>query len=353
MSSDIRQPIEILAAPATSVSKQTRAKVILPSEITALTDDDLYKLIKETHYKRYNSPADLAKLYARKSVVPDSELVKSLIYSGSRNATIEVMKIISEAQGTPKGHMDPNSTLGLNRVEQVDDRGVMTDDNLMDTYSFTPICLRVALSLGNTKDDPRVLEEQDQERNAGFPQCQCSNCDPEGSHILRHNLPRITKSNYAQAMNDVYSVEGFLNALEIDEEVQKTDLNNNNNNKKASKKRNGPLDPVLEELADELVYEFELHYKEIFGDDGYCESTDYFDLDCAKDIWKGRDTGLDYAHKRAKVIEREKQNEEKRTVSKGLKQVDRNCAGQPQVAKQKRTRRTAAQVKADDEQARL
>ncbi|EGG08025.1 uncharacterized protein MELLADRAFT_105432 [Melampsora larici-populina 98AG31] len=216
----------------------------------------------------------------------------------------------------------------------------MSDDNLMDTFSFTPICLRVALSLGNT-----------------------------------------------QAMDDVFSVEEFLNPLELKEEFQKMNIAKENSKKKSSKKRNSPLDPALEELADELVYVFELHYREIFGDDGYCESTDYFDLDRAKDIvshledmtsekeikvvmggdmlkggvkvvfdymeeWKGRDTGLNYAHKRAKVIEQQKKSEEKR-AEKVLTQPDQNCARKPQVPKQKRKRRTKAHVKADDKHAKL
>ncbi|KAH9821690.1 hypothetical protein DFH28DRAFT_1217571 [Melampsora americana] len=253
-----------------------------------------------------------------------------------------------------------NQPKGLNRVDEVNDYSLMSDDNLMDTFSFTPICLCVALSLGNIKDDQRVLAEQDQEIKAGFPKCKCSNCDPEGSRMLFGNLRRMTKSNYIQAMDDVFSVEGFLNLLELEEEFQKMNFTKEITKKKSSKKRNSPLDPALEELADELVYVFELHYKKIFGEDGYCESTNYFDLDCAKDIvshledmtsekeikvvmggdmlkggvtvifdymeeWKGRDTGLNYTNKREKMIEQQKKNEEKR-AEKVLTQADQNCA---------------------------
>ncbi|EGG09069.1 uncharacterized protein MELLADRAFT_104335 [Melampsora larici-populina 98AG31] len=57
------------------------------------------------------SALDLKALYAKKEAVPDCDLVKALIYSGSRNATFEVMKVINKARGTPKGEHDPDSSL--------------------------------------------------------------------------------------------------------------------------------------------------------------------------------------------------------------------------------------------------
>lgn len=49
------------------------------------------------------------------------------------------------------------------------------------------------------------------------------------------------------------------------------------------------MDQALEELADELVFIFDLHCKELFGDYGYCESDDYF--------------GLNHAHKIVEILE--------------------------------------------------
>lgn len=39
---------------------------------------------------------------------------------------------------------------GVNSVVDLNDRKEMSDDDLMDAFAITPICLRVALSLGNT-----------------------------------------------------------------------------------------------------------------------------------------------------------------------------------------------------------
>lgn len=54
---------------------------------------------------------DLLEIYSQKDVIPDENLVKSLIYSNLCNATLEVMKVVNEARGTPDGWRDPDSSL--------------------------------------------------------------------------------------------------------------------------------------------------------------------------------------------------------------------------------------------------
>ncbi|EGG05208.1 uncharacterized protein MELLADRAFT_64360 [Melampsora larici-populina 98AG31] len=293
----------------------------------------------------------------------------------------------------------------------------MTDDELMDSYSVTPVCLRVALALGNTigvipceLDDPRVQAEQAREEAAGFPKCQCSNCDSISADMLVYNLPRLTKSNYEDAMRDVFSVEGFWKRPEGESEDIDTQEDQVTTRKKASKKHSGPLDSALEALAQDLVSVFDSHCTEVYGEHGYFESTDYFDLDQTRkmlrsideiqspediklamggdivkggvnivfnyiDEWKKRDAGLDYSRNQARILERKKAAEEKRMCQESIS-LNRHASNSTAITTSttmkatvaintsttmnatdrpinKKIRRSSAQVKADREAARL
>lgn len=56
-------------------------------------------------------PVDLGSLYSKMDELPDNQLLKSLIYSGSRNGTLEAMKVVNQARGTQGGEHDPDSSL--------------------------------------------------------------------------------------------------------------------------------------------------------------------------------------------------------------------------------------------------
>ncbi|EGG08693.1 uncharacterized protein MELLADRAFT_104828 [Melampsora larici-populina 98AG31] len=270
----------------------------------------------------------------------------------------------------------------------------MTDDQLMDMYALTPICLRVALSLANTigtiprrVDDPRVIAEKEREADAGFPKCTCSNCDPEAAEMLVCNLPRLTKANYQMAMEDVFKVDGFLKPIDIEAEKVAAQAGNAPAlpKKTLSRKRNGPLDTALKELADELVSIYKLHYIKIFGDDDYCESEDYFGIGEARTIvnsldnikqsqdieqamggdiieggvklvfeyleeWRKQDIALQYSQKQAKLLEMKSKADDKRVLADvtNVKQIPTGPA-----AATKKKRRSSAQVKADKEAAIL
>ncbi|EFP93033.2 uncharacterized protein PGTG_18874 [Puccinia graminis f. sp. tritici CRL 75-36-700-3] len=57
------------------------------------------------------SGVELGHWFAPQSVVPDEKVVPTLIYSSTRNRTLQVMKVIDEARGTPGNSMRPNSLL--------------------------------------------------------------------------------------------------------------------------------------------------------------------------------------------------------------------------------------------------
>ncbi|KAH9807171.1 hypothetical protein DFH28DRAFT_871259, partial [Melampsora americana] len=239
------------------------------------------------------------------------------------------------------------------------------------------------------KSDPRVLAEQAREKSADFPECKCSNCDSEASEMLVHNMPRLTKSNYGSAMEDVFSVDGFLNPNtdKLEENYVDSSLKT-----KATKKRSHLSDSPLEELADELVFEYDLFHEYVYGDDDYCFSSDYFGLDraieivhslheitCEDDIkaamggdiikggvkvvydyieeWKKRAEVIDYQRIQAEKNEKKKEaavtRAQKSFDLKSKTPIDPGLTPTPTPIKPKTKRRTAEQVKADKESSAL
>lgn len=82
-------------------------------------------------------------------------------------------------------------THGKNRIEDFNTPTVMTDDNRMDALAITPVCLRVALAVDLEHgyipldvDAWVVGAEEDRQRKAGMPECDCSNCEPEEAEAL-------------------------------------------------------------------------------------------------------------------------------------------------------------------------
>ncbi|EGF97661.1 uncharacterized protein MELLADRAFT_114167 [Melampsora larici-populina 98AG31] len=186
-------------------------------------------------------------------------------------------------------------------------------------------------------------------------------------------------------MSDVFNVKHFHRPDDEPTDQAEIQTGNPTSKKKGPRKRRGPLDPALEELTDELVFIFDLHCKELFGDDGYCESEDYFGLDQAKKIvenlddvnspedieetmggdiieggvdavfeyiqeWKTRDTAIDYTRKMERMREEIKKTEEQQAL-KIITSVDVISTTFPAGPVQKKTRRTSEQVKADKEAA--
>ncbi|EGF98510.1 uncharacterized protein MELLADRAFT_113492 [Melampsora larici-populina 98AG31] len=349
-----------------------------------------------------------------------SVIYVSLIYSGSRNATGTVMEVVNDARGTPKGECDPDSTL-IRRYHSCTGRKEKL--RTIEGYTkdaFLIISCTNALGLGQDwptvmkvivmgrmglpelaqlfgrigvipfkKNDPQVLAEQAREKAAEFQDCKCSNCDSEASDMLVHNMPRLTKSNYCQAMEDVFSVDGFLdpNTEKLEENIVDSSVKT-----KATKKRSNILDSRLEELTDELVFEDDLFHKYIYGDDDYCFSSDYFGLDRATDIvqsldeitceedikaamggdiikggvkavfeyikqWKCRDEVIDYRRRQAEVIEKKKEAAETRAqkaIDLKLKApIHPELARTPAPIKPKTKKRSSEKVKADKEASAL
>ncbi|POW06226.1 hypothetical protein PSTT_09089 [Puccinia striiformis] len=171
------------------------------------------------------SVKDLTEMFGKKEDVKNEEVVPTLIYSGTRNATLEVMKVINAARGTPGGEYNPNSEVirryhavtgdmekedvvegyesgispvfcvpwlwgsvrtgkrpglaimfvepkrrfGLNTLAAIAKANKTTDDVRMDSLAITPVCLRIAFSVDNLYgyipincDDLNYLHEQNE-----------------------------------------------------------------------------------------------------------------------------------------------------------------------------------------------
>lgn len=205
--------------------------------------------------------------------------------------------------------------------------------------------------------------------------------------MLVYNMPRLSKSNYLEAMADVYSVNGFSKPHDKggkDGGVPHSELN------KPAKKRTRVLDVALEELADELVFVYDLFYKEKFGNDGYYFGSDYFALDRAirvvdmidcivheDDIrgvmggdiitggvnvvyehikaWRTRDEGFQYKQRQSKSLEIARQTKETAIMSalsrRPVEKSDQAANSTTDQPITKRKKRTSDQVKADNEAA--
>ncbi|OAV92715.1 hypothetical protein PTTG_10627 [Puccinia triticina 1-1 BBBD Race 1] len=129
----------------------------------------------------------LLDMFPGKDKVENEAMVPTLIYSGTRNATLQVMKVANEAHDTAGKEFNPNSLLicrfhastgdmdnqiigrcgrdgktrlailfvekkrkfGLNTPEAIKKANKQANDTQMDALAITPVCIRIALSIDN------------------------------------------------------------------------------------------------------------------------------------------------------------------------------------------------------------
>ncbi|POV94206.1 hypothetical protein PSTT_16976 [Puccinia striiformis] len=257
------------------------------------------------------SVKDLTEMFGKKEDVKNEEVVPTLIYSGTRNATLEVMKVINAARGTPGGEYNPNSEV-IRRYHAV--TGDMEKEDVVEGYesgNFSCISCTMALGLGqnwkkvrrviqigrgdpsciaqmigrcgrdgrpglaimfvepkrrfglNTYgyipincDDLNYLHEQNREIDKGFPCCKCSNCAPEEANLLRANMRKLKVSNFEDSLDHP---ENLIHEppLTADIPLKKS------HRAQASKAQQ--LSPALKHLASILVEEFNILFYEKYG----------------------------------------------------------------------------------------
>ncbi|KAH9446126.1 hypothetical protein Pst134EB_023944 [Puccinia striiformis f. sp. tritici] len=105
------------------------------------------------------SVKDLAEMFGKKEDVENEEVVPTLIYSGTRNATLEVMKVVNTARGTTGGEFNPKSEV-IRRYHAC--TGDMEKEDVISGYEsgdFSCISCTMALGLGqNWKRVRRVIQ---------------------------------------------------------------------------------------------------------------------------------------------------------------------------------------------------
>ncbi|EFP80654.2 uncharacterized protein PGTG_06610 [Puccinia graminis f. sp. tritici CRL 75-36-700-3] len=308
---------------------------------------------------------DLLMLYGPRSCIPDNEMIPSLIYSTSRNLTMQVSKVVHEARRIPEGHHDPNSTFarrfhavtgdkskkktteqfaagqfpvisctmalglgqnwkrvrsvihlgrgdpasicqmigrcgrggspglallfveksrrgGKNKIEEFTDPTNQTDDERMDALAITPVCLRICFAIDNkvgyvplSYDDPNATRERAHEIASKFPQCLCSNCEPQKMQSLLDNFRRFRNNNF-----DLFMENG--------EDLPEDPLNiplvrpSTRANFRLGSTKN-PLDDVLEDLAGRLVDRFDGMFNETFDvETAEIQAVQMFDIQQAR-----------------------------------------------------------------------
>ncbi|OAV85967.1 hypothetical protein PTTG_30161 [Puccinia triticina 1-1 BBBD Race 1] len=97
-------------------------------------------------------------MFGKKEDVKSKEVVPTLIYSGTRNATLQVMKVVNQAHGTTGGEYNPESSL-IRRYHAC--TGDMDKEDVISGYErgdFPCISCTMALGLGqNWKRVRRVI----------------------------------------------------------------------------------------------------------------------------------------------------------------------------------------------------
>ncbi|KNE97851.1 hypothetical protein PSTG_08873 [Puccinia striiformis f. sp. tritici PST-78] len=94
------------------------------------------------------SVKDLTEMFGKKEDVENEEVVPTLIYSGTRNATLEVMKVVNTARGTTGGEFNPKNEV-IRRYHAC--TGDMEKEDVISGYesgNFSCISCTMALGLG-------------------------------------------------------------------------------------------------------------------------------------------------------------------------------------------------------------
>ncbi|OAV92517.1 hypothetical protein PTTG_27626 [Puccinia triticina 1-1 BBBD Race 1] len=220
------------------------------------------------------SAKDLLQMFPGKAEVGTKDMVPTLIYSGTRNATLQVMKVMDKLDtisGYERGDFssvsctmalgmgqnwkrvrrvitmgrgDPSCISqmigrcgrdgkpglailfvekkrksGLNTPEAVKKANKQANDTRMDALAITPVCIRIALSIDNLhgyipmdQDDVNYIHEESRERTAKFDPCKCSNCDPEEAQMLKARMQQISNQNFDPILENPKEIPGPLPA---------------------------------------------------------------------------------------------------------------------------------------------
>ncbi|OAV87737.1 hypothetical protein PTTG_29303 [Puccinia triticina 1-1 BBBD Race 1] len=129
------------------------------------------------------SAKDLLEMFPGKDEVENKHMVPTLIYSGTRNATLQVMKIANEAHDTAGKEYNPDSTLIQRYHASTGDMDKEDTISGHEREDFSCISCTMALGLGqNWKRVQRVIH-----MGRGDPSCisqMIGRCGRDGKQVL-------------------------------------------------------------------------------------------------------------------------------------------------------------------------
>ncbi|KAA1098563.1 hypothetical protein PGT21_036513 [Puccinia graminis f. sp. tritici] len=92
--------------------------------------------------------SDLLQIFGQREDIPDSDLLPTLIYLGTRNATGQILKVVNEARGTVGGENNPRSKLIRRYHAVTGNRDKIDTINGFEAAEFPCISCTMALGLG-------------------------------------------------------------------------------------------------------------------------------------------------------------------------------------------------------------
>ncbi|KAA1071521.1 ATP-dependent DNA helicase sgs1 [Puccinia graminis f. sp. tritici] len=159
--------------------------------------------------------------------------------------------------------MERKQKKGKNKVGDFEnEKEQHTDDDRMDAYAVTPVCLRVANAVDNlngyiplSNKDPNYLKEKSRHEYLKFDRCSCSNCEPEAAKEIHKLAHSFTEQNFEDMLNDPSKF-----TLGMPDYVQPKKHRNTTKKYKSRFSQD-----TVKKIAEDLVIHFESFYRNLMG----------------------------------------------------------------------------------------
>ncbi|POV99387.1 hypothetical protein PSTT_13830 [Puccinia striiformis] len=166
--------------------------------------------------------------------------------------------------------MEPVRQNGKNDVNEFDPNVPQGDDDRMDAFAVTNVCMRVSVAMDSingyiplSTEDPNYKAEAERERRMGFEKCQCSGCLPDEAKALINVIQQANKQNFTALVTNPSSI------IKDDTIKILTRKTNPTGAKDSCKYPEG----VAANLANHLVEQFEICFVKTLGRSRHLAST--------------------------------------------------------------------------------
>ncbi|POW22057.1 hypothetical protein PSHT_01676 [Puccinia striiformis] len=166
--------------------------------------------------------------------------------------------------------MEPVRQNGKNDVNEFDPNVPQGDDDRMDAFAVTNVCMRVSVAMDSingyiplSTEDPNYKAEAERERRMGFEKCQCSGCLPDEAKALINVIQQANKQNFTALVTNPSSI--------IKDDTIKI-LTRKTNPTGAKDSCKYP-EEVAANLANHLVEQFEIFFVKTLGRSCHLAST--------------------------------------------------------------------------------